>query len=155
MKDTIARFAAATRGMPVSHVWRGHGSALFIQFGILTPRARRDGGPGQPQGEIELMIQWSWRIEEQRSILCGSWSDEELWEPSFARLLGRQVENIATFGRLPELMLSLSGGLHVSSFMTAEGDPAWTLIDRRGPITITADCRSGVIVDREESSASG
>lgn len=95
------------------------------------------------------MIEWSWRIEEERSILCGSWSDEELWAKSFARLLGQHVTDLTTFGRLPEVMLSLSGGLHISSFMTAEGDPAWTLFDRRGPAIITVGCGSGVIADGE------
>ncbi|MBX9911579.1 MAG: hypothetical protein K2Z25_23095 [Beijerinckiaceae bacterium] len=118
MTDAIAHFAAAARGMPVSHVWCGYGSALFIELGRLTPTTRRNGGPGNPDGEIGLMIEWSWRIEEERSVLCGSFSDEELWAPSFDRLLGLQVIDLATFGRLPELMLSLSDGLHVSSFMT-------------------------------------
>ena len=145
MTDAIAQFAAATRGMPVSHVWRGYGSALFIELGKLTPSMRRDGSPSEAMGEIEIMIEWSWRIEDQRSILCGSWSDEELWAPSFARLLGQNVDDLSVFGRLPELMLSLSGGLHVSSFMTAEGDPAWTVFDRRGPIARTLDCRLGVV----------
>jgi hypothetical protein len=149
MKDVIAHFAAAARGMPVSHVWRGYGSALVIELGNLTPRTRRDGSPGEPQGEINLMIEWSWRIEEERSILCGSWSKEELWAPSFGRLLGQHVDDLATFGRLPEVMLSLSGGLHVSSFMTAEGDPAWTLFDRRRPATIIVGCRSGIIAEHE------
>jgi hypothetical protein len=149
MTHLIAHFANAARDMPVSHVWRGYGSALFIELGNLTPRTRRDGSPGEAQGEIGLMIEWSWRIEEERSILCGSWSDEELWGPSFARLLGQHVVDLATFGRLLEVMLSLSGGLHISSFMTAEGDPAWTLFDRRGPATITMGCRSGVITEGE------
>lgn len=149
MTDAIAHFAAAARGMAVSHVWRGYGSALFIELGRLTPSTRRDGSPGQPTGEIEMMIEWSWRIEDERSILCGSCSNEELWAPSYARLLGQHVSDLATFGRLPELMLSLSGGLHVSSFMTAEGDPAWTVFDRRGPTVRTLDCRSGVVAEHE------
>lgn len=33
--------------------------------------------------------------------------------------------------------------------MTAEGDPAWTLFDKRGPKAIAVDCRSGVIGERE------
>lgn len=149
MTDAIAHFATAARCMPVSHVWRGYGSALFIELGKLTPSTRRNGSPGEAAGEFEMMIESSWRIEEQSSILCGSWSDEELWAPSFARLLGQHVEDLVTFGRLPELMLSLSGGLHVSSFTTAEGDPAWTLFDRRGPTVRTVDCRSGVVVLHE------
>ena len=147
MKDALAAFAAAARGMPVSHVWRGHGSALFVELGKLTPRTRRNGSPGEPDGEMALMIEWSWRIEEERSILCGSWSDEELWAPSFAKLIGQSVDNLTTFARLPEVMISLSGDLHISSFMTGDGDPAWALFDRRGPEMITLFCRSGQITE--------
>ncbi|KRE16845.1 hypothetical protein ASE63_14035 [Bosea sp. Root381] len=95
------------------------------------------------------MVEWSWRIENERSIVCGSWSDEVLWEPNFARLVGQRVDDIRTFGRLPEIQLSLSGGFHIASFMTAEGDPEWTLFDRRGPKTITVSCRSGVVAECE------
>jgi hypothetical protein len=33
-------------------------------------------------------------------------------------------------GRLPEIDVMLSNGLHVVSCMTAEGDPQWGLINR-------------------------
>lgn len=145
MTDWIEHFRAAVRGLGVAHVWRGHGSALFIELGVLTPTTRRDGSPGEPEGAIGLMIECSWRIEKGLSIACGSWSDEDLWTPAFARLVGREVEDLATFGGLPEVMLSLAGDLRVASFMTAEGNPAWALFDRRGPRTITACCRAGVI----------
>lgn len=145
MMDWIEHFHTAACGVPVSHVWRGHGSALFVELGRLTPTTRRDGSPGNPEGEIGLMIEWSWRIEDERSIVCGSWSDEALWQTSFARLVGQRGSDITTFARLPEIQLSLSGGLHVASFMTAEGDPVWTLFDRREPTTVTVGCHSGVI----------
>ncbi|WP_339159705.1 hypothetical protein [Methylobacterium bullatum] len=147
MTDWIEHFREAACGMPVSHVWRGHGSALFIELGALTPTTRRDGSSGNPMGEIGLMIEWSWRIEDARSIACGSWSDEVLWQPSFNRLFGREVIDLTTFGRLPEIMLSLSGDLYVASFMTAEGDPEWSLFDRRGPVPIAVGCRSGAITN--------
>lgn len=149
MKDWIEHFRVAARGLPVSNVWRGHGSALFVELGRLTPTTRRDGTPGRGEGEVGLMIQWSWRIENDRSILCGSWSDEELWQPNFARLLGQRVIDVKAFGRLPEVQLSLSDGFHVASFMTAEGDPEWTLFDRRGLTKIAAGCRSGAIIEVE------
>jgi len=149
MSDWIEHFRAAAQGLPVSDVWRGHGSALFIELGRLAPTIRRDGSPGHSEGEIGLMVEWSWRIEEKRSILCGSWSDEELWTSNFSRLLGQRIVDVSTFGRLPEIMLSLSDGIHIASFMTAEGDPAWTLFDRRGPTTVTVGCRSGVIAEGE------
>jgi len=119
------------RGLPVSHVWRGHGSALFLEFGQLSPgKALAHGKVGNPQGQFGIMIEWSWRIENGSKILCGSWSDDELWEPSFKRLLGEQVVDAGCFGRLPEITVELTSGLHIVSFMTAEGEPEWTIFDR-------------------------
>lgn len=149
MVDWIEHFRVAISGLTVSHVWRGYGSALFIEFGNLTPATgmRKDGAPNAPSGEIGLMIEWSWRIEDERTIVCGSWSDDALWRPSFDRLLGCEVTGLATFGHLPEIALSLARGLHVTSFMTADGDPAWTLFDRRGDTPIAVCCQSGRIAE--------
>jgi len=36
--------------MEIMHVWRGYGSALFLELGNLTPTVRRDGTPGNPEG---------------------------------------------------------------------------------------------------------
>ncbi|MDE1993540.1 MAG: hypothetical protein KGI75_13630 [Rhizobiaceae bacterium] len=77
------------------------------------------------------MIEWSWRIESQDAILCGSWSDEEGWEEIFKSLVSREVQEVSIHGRLPELLIALTGGLYVASFMTAEGQPEWTIFDRR------------------------
>ena len=71
--DTFHRIALV--GMEVAHLWRGHGSAIFLEFGTLSPGSvRRDGSPGNPMGEITIGIEWSWRIENANSIVCGSWS---------------------------------------------------------------------------------
>jgi hypothetical protein len=145
MTDWMEHFRTATSGLMVSNVWRGHGSALFVELGTLKPRARCDGSAGQLTGEIGLMIEWSWRIEDEWLVACGSWSDEALWARTFARLIGCTVEDLSTFGRLPEVLLSLAGDLHVASFMTSEGDPGWTLFDRRGPRLVAVSCRNGVI----------
>ena len=45
---SLATFADALTGLPVSHVWRGHGSALFVEFGRLQSQTRRDGSSGAP-----------------------------------------------------------------------------------------------------------
>jgi hypothetical protein len=75
------------------------------------------------------MIEWSWRIESEDAILCGSWSNEELWAEVFKSLIGRRVQDASIYGRLPELSIALAGGLYVASFMTAEGQPAWSIFD--------------------------
>ncbi|MDQ9170857.1 hypothetical protein Q8A64_10590 [Oxalobacteraceae bacterium R-40] len=130
---SLAIFADALTGLPVSHVWRGHGSALFVEFGRLQSQTRRDGSSGAPQGAITLMIEWSWRIEGPGSILVGSWSDEFGWNKVFEKLLGANVVSAETFGLLPEIAISLSNGLRIVSFMTAEGQPQWSLISRLTP----------------------
>jgi hypothetical protein len=50
------------------------------------------------------MIQWSWRIEDTVSILCGSWSQEHLWEPTFDLLRNKAVVELypSAEGRLAE-----------------------------------------------------
>jgi len=132
-------------GLPLSHLWRGYGSAIFLEFGRLTPstRTRRDGTPHNPRGEFGLMIQWSWRIEGFRSILCGSWSEEPLWEPTFDLLRNKAVAELSVVGRLPEIVVALSESLYVSSFMTAEGDPQWSLFDRRDATLSTLSVQEG------------
>jgi hypothetical protein len=148
-------FASPLVGLEVSHVWRGYGSALFLEFGDLTPRGRRrDGTERNPSGQMGLMIEWSWRIERPRSILCGSFSDESKWPGAFKRLLGATVSEVGTFGRLPELAVGLSNGLFVVSFMTAEGQPEWTLIDRRLPDACWLAVRGGRIVSGRDPEVS-
>jgi hypothetical protein len=128
-------FRQALIGLEVSHVWRGYGSALFIEFGTLTPSKlkRRDGSQGNPRGECGLMVEWSWRIENRTSIVCGSWSDEDIWQAVFDCLRGGRVIDATLFGRLPEVSIELANGFFIVSFMTAEGDPVWALTDRRAP----------------------
>jgi hypothetical protein len=127
-------FAASLVGLPISRVWRGYGSALFIELGITAPVARRDGSPGNPEGEVSLGIEWSWRIEDQTAIRCGSWSEEGLWEPAFDQLRNRRVARCELFGLLPEVILTADTGIRLLTFSTTEGQPQWHLVDRRnGP----------------------
>ncbi|HZK90187.1 MAG TPA: hypothetical protein VFC56_08595 [Stellaceae bacterium] len=133
--------------MELSHTWQGHGSAIFLEFGTLTPRVRHDGCPGNPDGEFGVMIEWSWRIEDKRSIICGSWSDEALWEAALRQLHGSTVTNVGLFGQLPELFVELSNGHRVLSFMTSEGNPEWALFDRRSAKSTWLCIRQGLLVE--------
>ena len=124
-------FFEAVTGKTISHVWRGYGSALFLEFGELTPQTSHDGRDLDPSGHITLMIEWSWRISTENSILAGSWSDEETWPDIFQDLVGSTLEAIELFGELPEVRLTLSSGHRVVSFMTSDGQPEWALISRQ------------------------
>jgi len=133
MENIFDTFASPLIGLPVRHIWQGYGSTIFLEFGELRPRLEQDGSAGQSEGQMGLMIERSWRIEDRTSIRCGSWSDEAQWPDVFALLLGSEVRYVKTFGRLPEIEIGLSNGMHILSFMTAEGLPTWTLFDRRSP----------------------
>ncbi|MEH0294208.1 hypothetical protein V6R98_18620 [Agrobacterium sp. CCNWLW71] len=128
--EVFDKYRSALLTKPLSAVWRGHGSTIFLEFGRLSPQMRRDGTAGNSQGDFTVMIEWSWRVENENSIVCGSWSDENGWEEIFRSLIGRDVQNVSLFGRLPELSIELAGGLCIASFMTADGQPGWTIFDR-------------------------
>jgi hypothetical protein len=134
VQEKFVEMTTGLVGIPVTHIWRGYGSAIFIELGELKPgRLLRNGTPGNPKGPFGLKIEWSWRIEGKRRIWCGSWSDEAGWPRAFRRLLGSTVSSISLFGRLPEIDMRLSNGLHIVSMMTAEGDPQWVLSERGKP----------------------
>ena len=138
-------FAQTLVGLPISHVWRGYGSAIFLEIGNLTPRSKRDGSPGNPEGEVSLGVEWSWRIEDQGSILCGSWSEEDRWEAALDLLRGAQITRCELFGALPEVMISTAAGFRFLSFSTTEGQPQWHLIDRRNGATRWFTVREGQV----------
>lgn len=125
-------FVNALQGAAVSSVWRGHGSTIFLEFGDLSVKSSTiTGRKLQPQGSCTLMIEWSWRIERPLSILGGSFSHEGRWPAMFDKLIGAQVQDVQFLGALPETVVCLSNGMRVSSFMTADGQPAWCIICRK------------------------
>lgn len=144
-------FTSSLLGLPVSHIWRGYGSAIFLEFGFLRPRHRRDGTLGNPNGDWTLIIEWSWRIEGKRRIWSGSSSDEERWPRIFSCVKGATVASLTLVGRLPELDLGLSNGLHFVSVMTAEGDPQWGLIKRFNGQTHSVGVAAGRLEFKDET----
>ena len=143
----ISAYRSGLIGLKLAHTWRGYGSAIFLEFGSLTQWSRRDGSAGQPKGEFGVMIEWSWRVESKNSIICGSWSDAALWGIASRQLHGHAVSSVWTFGKLPELAIELSHGYRVLSFMTSDGDPEWTLFDRRSPKSKWLCVRGGRVVE--------
>jgi hypothetical protein len=118
---------ASVVGYPVASAWRGHGSALFLELGrIPTPRTAT-ATARHPRGEASIMIEWSWRVERRGSIAFGSFSSDARIDTGIASLAGPSVLGVAVVGRLPELSVALSDGRHLQSFMTAAGQPAWTV----------------------------
>jgi len=129
--EAFETLAASLVGLPISYLWRGYGSAVFVEFGELQPVANRDGSPGHPEGEVSLGVEWSWRIEDQTEIRCGSWSEETLWEPAFDTLRNAKVARCELFGALSEIVITTANGVRFLSFSTTDGQPQWHMVDRR------------------------
>lgn len=129
--QSFEQLAKSLIGLPIGHIWRGYGSAIFLEFGKLRSRYRRDGSPGNPEGEASLGIEWSWRIEHEAAIRCGSWSEEDLWEPAFDLLRGARIARLEVFGILPEVALTMDVGVRLLSFSTTDGQPQWDIVDQR------------------------
>lgn len=127
-------FASSLISLPITHVWQGYGSAIFLEFGALTPstRVRRDGSLYNPRGEMGLGLDCGWRIEGKRSILCGSSTDDPRLKRVLTYLTKATIAEATLFGRLPEIDLTLSNGMHVASLTTHQSDPGWTLYDHLG-----------------------
>src|SRR5205085_2771022 len=102
--------------------WRGHGTAIFIELGKLNR-----SGSKNPKGEATAMLEWDWRVEKHKSIYFGSGSSAHKINKGLQALIGLRVEEISIEGRLPELILALSGGFWIHTFATCENHPAWTL----------------------------
>lgn len=141
--EVFAALCDELRGMELSYLWRGYGSALFAEFGHLTPSTRRDGSPGVPQGAISLGIEWSWRIEHGNAIICGSDSDGDKWQPAFDRLLGARLASVGLAGAIPEIVLITTDGHRLLSFCTTEGQPQWYIVDRRSALPRWFSIRQG------------
>lgn len=127
------RFRALTRpliGMPISHAWRGFGSAVFLELGALTTVTRTSRKRGEYTatfGEVTLMLEWSWRVESPGAIQFGSWSENPRITRGVASLEGHTILGVELEGRLPELVLTLDRKRWLHTFMTAEGQPQWAI----------------------------
>ena len=115
--------------MVISHVWFGHGSALFLELGTLSEgRKRKDDSVGNPQGEITVMVDYEWRVESQRSIVGGSSESRKRCISISQKLLNTKVASAKVVGRLPELELQLSNGFWVVTFSHDKGQPSWAVL---------------------------
>jgi hypothetical protein len=126
-RDDFKHKASSLHGLRVSHAWRGFGSAIFLELGALTKvsRVTRDGF--YLKGQATVMIEWSWRIESRRAVLAGSFSTESKITRAVATLAERVLASVELCDFLPEVRLTFDDGHALQSFMTAEGQPAWTL----------------------------
>jgi hypothetical protein len=126
LADEAERIASQLTGQKLTHVKRGYGTALLIETGDLHHHPEQD----YLQGEYGIMLEWSWRLEDDRHIVCGSWSNDEIINSVPQLLTGITIESVAFTQRIKELYITLSNGLWLASFMTADGNPEWSIRDK-------------------------
>ena len=117
-------------GMKISKVWRGYGSALFLELGKLTKNSftlRTSAVQEYYEGDYTLFVGYGWRVERISSIYFGSWSTNKIIENRFPKLNRKTILEFDIEGRLPELRIKLSDGLWIHSFCTTENQPEWYL----------------------------
>lgn len=76
------------------------------------------------------MIEWSWRVENEKDIAFGSWSEENYFSSQLQELNGLTLISIRVQSRLHEVIAELSNKKWVYSFSTVEGDPEWAIITK-------------------------
>jgi hypothetical protein len=143
--SAFQQFCAPLVGLPVTHIWRGYGTALYLEFGDLHPRRLSDGSSGNPTGDWELLIASGWRIEGRGLALCDSESDDSHWQEVFRGLMNATVEVVSLVGELPEIALALSNELRLISMTGAQRSPQWTLFDNRKNRAGWAAIKSGIL----------
>ena len=55
--DEFQALIAPLLGMPISHPWKGYGSAIFLELGAL------DEAKNNSNGEACICVEWDWRVE--------------------------------------------------------------------------------------------
>lgn len=101
--DFFNNLTSRITNQTVIGIWRGHGSSVFIEIG--DNREYTQQKTNNPTGIFTIMIEWSWRIENQTRILSGSFGDSNDWENIFHSINGMKILAINLFGKLPEIII--------------------------------------------------
>ena len=114
-------------GMPVSRVWKGFSTALFLELGELHPW---DIGKGRKskRGEAHISIEWNWRVESRTKVLIGS--DQSHWAINkYIRLLkGLEIVTIALDDEVKnDLIVQFSEEIQLQTSRLTSGDGEWLI----------------------------
>lgn len=129
---TLEQFVDLTRpllGLPLTRAARTVGTCILLDFGKLH-KTRKVRGKQCYFGDGSLLLESSWRVETSRSVLFGADSGDRKIDNQLERLVGRHITEVAVEGRLPELVVSLSGNRFIHSFGAIERSDRWFLFLR-------------------------
>jgi hypothetical protein len=113
-------------GLAVSLPWKGYGSAIFLELGVLFPleSTRRQR---HQKGEACIAVEWDWRMEAGTKVLFGSSNSRPKMESGIAALRNSTVQSLSVFGPVPELVVQFSNSYRMRTMVMATGDPEWSV----------------------------
>jgi hypothetical protein len=112
-------------GLTVALPWKGHGSAIFLELGKLSPlESKRQH---HNKGEACISVEWDWRVESRSSVLYGSSNSRPKIEQGIATLSGAVIQGISLAGPVPEIVVQFSNGHCLRSMVMVTGDPEWSI----------------------------
>jgi hypothetical protein len=115
-------------GLVVAQPWKGIGSTVFLELGVLSWReGRRERPNSLMSGEASIMMDWEWRVESGSSVLYGSSNTFLTLRRGLASLQGTRIEGVSLDGEVPELMVAFSNGHRLRSMVLSTSEPTWVL----------------------------
>jgi len=111
----------------VSDVWKGIGTAIFLELGKLHKHQDSKPHNSKGKGDITIDLQWSWRLESKQSIIVGSNDSKIKITNQFKNILGNKIKSISIVDGLPELLVEFENNRFLHTFSTQKGQPEWAL----------------------------
>jgi hypothetical protein len=114
--------------LPVSHVWFGDYSALYLELGELKPgKQRKDGTAGNPFGQITVYAGYSWRLERAGVVYSGKANTTDDRHKVATAVKNSTITTASTVGGTLDLQVEFSNGFWLVTFDETEGDPEWSV----------------------------
>jgi Protein of unknown function (DUF3027) len=124
---SLAQFEDFVRpllGLSVSLPWKGYGSAIFLELGLLAPL---EEGRHHQRREASISFEWDWRVEDSTTVLYGSSNSRPKIEKGISSLQGTDIEKVSVVGSVPELVVNFSNSQSIRSMVMVSGDPQWSI----------------------------
>ena len=119
--DDFANLISSLKGERISHAWKGHGSAVFLELGKLADSGRN------PRGDSTIALEWDWRIEDTREIIGGSTASNAKIADLVRYLNGQKISSIDVSDPPHELCITLNDKTRIRTISASSGSPRWTI----------------------------
>jgi hypothetical protein len=124
--------------MPVSAVWKGYGTTIFLELGNLSLEDQRRG----PKGEVTIYVSWDWRVEKGNRVVFGSSNSSPKMADGIATLVGLTLNGAKIQGRVPELLIEFSNEARLQSAAMCTNTSEWEV---SLPGNIWISCVDGIV----------